>query len=90
MASPGIAESEVMTLEETAEYLRLPATLVEQQAQSGLLPGRRIDSHWRFLKAAVNSWLSADGTRRTPAGRIIRRAEDAVNEDFPYPADPDL
>ena len=50
--------SEVLTLEEVADYLRLPPEVVLRQAINGKLPGRKIEDHWRFLKSAINAWLS--------------------------------
>jgi excisionase family DNA binding protein len=56
---------EVLTLGETAAYLRLQEAdvlrLVDQQA----LPGRRVGPEWRFLKSAVQAWLSTP----SPASR---------------------
>lgn len=48
----------VLTLEETSQYLRLPVELVSHQAQIGNIPGRKIGDEWRFLKTAVDNWLS--------------------------------
>ena len=45
---------EVLTLEEVADYLRLPAETVERQAKMGRLPARRVEEDWRFLKSAVD------------------------------------
>lgn len=53
---------DVLTLEEAASYLRLPEETLERQALQGRIPGRRIEDHWRFLKAAIDEWLrSHDG-----------------------------
>lgn len=56
---------DVLTLDEVAQYLRLPADLVERQALQGHLPGRRVEQTWRFLKVAVDDWL------RRPDGRTV-------------------
>src|SRR5579859_1548315 len=48
---------EVLTLEETAEYLRLPPDVIEHEAMQGHIPGRRIAGHWRFLHTALDEWL---------------------------------
>lgn len=48
---------QVLTLEETAAYLRLPAELVEQEAIAGHIPGRQINDHWQFVKTAIDQWL---------------------------------
>ena len=54
---------EVSTLEEVADYLRLPVETVEKQAQRGQLPARRIEDTWRFLKSAIDDWLRSQDSR---------------------------
>ncbi|MGG6264818.1 helix-turn-helix domain-containing protein [Leptolyngbya sp. AN03gr2] len=49
--------SEVLTLEEAADYLRLSPEVVERQAIQGSIPGRNIENEWRFLKSAIDDWL---------------------------------
>jgi excisionase family DNA binding protein len=49
---------DVLTLSEAAAYLRLPEAEVIGLVQSQGLPGRLIGSEWRFLKAALQQWLS--------------------------------
>ena len=53
----------VLTLEETATYLRLPAITVERQATLGQIPGRRIEDTWRFLRDAIDDWLRSQDSR---------------------------
>ena len=50
---------EVLTLAEAAAYLRLPEQDVIAAACSQGLPGRLVGSEWRFLKSALQQWLSA-------------------------------
>lgn len=53
---------DVLTLEEVAQYLRLPKDAIERQAARGQIPGKRIEDTWRFLRAAIDDWLrSYDG-----------------------------
>jgi len=54
---------EVLTLEETAAYLRLPQEIVEKEAARGQIPGRRIEDTWRFLNAAIDEWLRNQDSR---------------------------
>lgn len=54
---------DILTLEETSEYLRLPVETVLNQALKGNIPGRRIEDNWRFLKAAIDDWLRARNSR---------------------------
>jgi hypothetical protein len=48
---------DVLTLEETSAYLRLSIETVINQALKGNIPGRKIESDWRFLKIAIDEWL---------------------------------
>ena len=46
--------SEVFTLEEVTDYLKLPLDTIEREASQGHIPGRRIEDTWRFLKSAID------------------------------------
>src|SRR5438309_7091929 len=50
--------SEVLTLAEAAAYLRLAEKDVLAAASAQGLPGRMVNGEWRFLKSAVQQWLS--------------------------------
>src|SRR5437660_5447179 len=50
---------EVLTLAEAAAYLRLPEQDVIAAASSQGLPGWLVGGEWRFLKTALQQWLSA-------------------------------
>ena len=54
---------DVLTLEEAANYLRLPRETIERQAAQGQIPGRRIEDTWRFLRAAIDDWLRSYDSR---------------------------
>ncbi len=48
---------DVMTLAEVAAYLRVSeAEIVDLMRRQGM-PGRKVGSEWRFLKAAIQEWL---------------------------------
>ncbi len=47
----------VLTLEETAAYLRLSPEVVAQEAIAGNIPGKQVNNTWRFLKSAIDNWL---------------------------------
>ena len=68
--------NDVLTLEETAAYLRLPKETIERQAAHGTLPGRRIEQTWRFLKAAIDEWLRSQDSRT-----ILLHQAGALSED---------
>jgi excisionase family DNA binding protein len=58
--APDVRPDEVLTLEEAAALLKLPADTVRSHAEEGDLPGRRFGKDWRFARMAVVAWL-ADG-----------------------------
>src|SRR5262245_52319632 len=51
------APGEVMTLSETAAYLRLSESDVLRLVDEQRLPGRQLGKEWRFLKTAIQDWL---------------------------------
>jgi excisionase family DNA binding protein len=61
--------SEVLTLEETAALLRVPAADVLALIEAGELPARRVGEQWRLARSGVLDWLRGDG----PAGTSARR-----------------
>lgn len=56
-------QTEILTVKEVADYLRLPEDVVLQEAAQGHLPGRKIADTWRFLKAAIDDWLRTQDSR---------------------------
>ncbi|AFY44313.1 helix-turn-helix domain-containing protein [Nostoc sp. PCC 7107] len=54
---------DILTLEETSAYLRLPIETVVHQATLGNIPGRKIEDDWRFLKVAIDDWLRYQSSR---------------------------
>jgi excisionase family DNA binding protein len=78
--SPG----EVLTLGEAAAYLRLPeADVLRLVAEQGL-PARQLGTEWRFLKAAIQGWLSTPVSRSQKQG--IWAAAGTLKDD-PYLAE---
>ncbi|HEV3033940.1 MAG TPA: helix-turn-helix domain-containing protein [Solirubrobacteraceae bacterium] len=59
---------EVLTLQETAELLRLPVETVRASALAGELPGRVFGDEWRFARAAVLAWLAGGDTAQHEVG----------------------
>lgn len=48
---------DVLTLNEVAEYLRIPRSTAYKLAQEGKIPGQKVGRHRRFRKETVQSWL---------------------------------
>ena len=52
------APTEVLTLAETATYLRIAKDDIIFLVREQRLPGRHIGQNWRFHKLALQDWLS--------------------------------
>jgi len=50
---------EVFTLAEAAAYLRLSEAEVLRMVREQRLPARQLGQEWRFLRSAIQAWLSA-------------------------------
>lgn len=68
---------EVLTLEEVADYLRLPKAIIERQAVQGKIPGRCIEGTWRFLRDAIDEWLRSQDSRMV----LLRQAGALADDD---------
>ena len=75
---------EVFTLAEAAAYLRLSEAEIINLHHSQGLPGRFTGSEWRFLKSAIQQWL----TSGTPTVQSRKEAQLALAGK--YKDDPDL
>lgn len=64
---------DVLTLAETAAYLRVSEEAVLRAIAPEGLPGRLIDGEWRSLKSAVNEWLSTP-SKPTGKGALLNMA----------------
>ena len=40
--------SEILTIDETAELLKIPRSSVYRLAQQGKIPAKKVGRHWRF------------------------------------------
>ena len=49
--------ADVLTIEEVAEFLRLPEKEVRLYAARLVIPGRQIGDQWRFSRRALEEWL---------------------------------
>ena len=49
--------SEIMTLEETARYLKIGKSTLYKMARKGKIPAVKIANQWRFIKEDIDKWL---------------------------------
>ena len=50
---------EIMTIGETAQYLRISLSSLYKYAQEGKIPCQKIGRHWRFRRESIDRWLDA-------------------------------
>lgn len=54
----------MLTLREAASYLRVQPGTLDAMAHEGDIPGFLIDGKWRFSRAAIEEWLTAQQQSR--------------------------
>jgi len=47
----------IMTIEEVADYLKIPKSTVYKLAQEGKIPCQKVGRHWRFRHETIDQWL---------------------------------
>ena len=48
----------VMTLTEAAEFIRVSEKTLGEMARAKRIPGKKVGREWRFLREALERWLS--------------------------------
>jgi excisionase family DNA binding protein len=57
-------EVPVLTVDEAAEYLRIPKSSLYKLAQEGKVPCQKVGKHWRFNRNTLEKWISGELVRR--------------------------
>ena len=52
-------ESDVMTIREVADYLKLAEKTAYRLAADGKIPGFKVGASWRFRKSQIDRWIVA-------------------------------
>ena len=61
---PPKAPSEIMTLQEVADYLGLHYLTIYRLIQEKKIPAAKIGGSWRFRKDVLDEWIKSDMHRR--------------------------
>lgn len=56
------AYPEIMTIGETAEYLRISLSSLYKLAQDRRVPCQKVGKHWRFRRQTIDRWLDEHST----------------------------
>jgi nitrogen PTS system EIIA component len=51
-------QTEIMTLKEVADYLRLSEKTISRMAQEGRIPAQKLARQWRFQRTSIDSWMT--------------------------------
>ena len=57
-ADGGARSEEILTLDEVAEYLKIPKKTVYKMSRSGDLPAFKAGKHWRVPRAELGAWIA--------------------------------
>ncbi len=59
----------ILTLAEAAKYTRVSTRTMRQLARDGRVPGKKVGREWRFLRSALDAWISGALPVAEPAGQ---------------------
>ena len=54
------SKSQVFTLQECSEYLKIAESTIYLLARKGKIPSKKVGKNWRFSKDALDKWLAGD------------------------------
>lgn len=79
---------EVLTPSEAAAFLRVTVDQLVEEAKAGRVPARKIGAEWRFLKVALEEWMSSQPLLpdlNEVKGMISRLREELIEKIKPTP-----
>lgn len=56
-------QSDIMTIREVAEYLRLNEKTTYRYVADGIIPGFKIGGAWRFRRDEIENWTKKESKR---------------------------
>lgn len=68
-------DTDVMTIREVAEYLKLTEKTAYRLAADGTLPGFKVGGAWRFRRRDIDAWIEVR-KRQSTGGEASNRNED--------------
>ena len=51
-------QSDILTVDETAQLLKIPRSSVYKLAQQGKIPAKKVGRHWRFHRLTLVNWIA--------------------------------
>ncbi|MDR3576907.1 MAG: helix-turn-helix domain-containing protein [Anaerolineaceae bacterium] len=59
-------DTEFLTAEEVAAFLRIPLSTVYKLTQDQKLPAFKVGKHWRYKKLSIRDWVDQQERKNTP------------------------
>ena len=73
--------SDILTIDEVAEYLRLRPQTIYKWAQESRIPAAKFGKEWRFRRRLIDLWVDDQMLRKNPEfDRFRRRSRRAGDE----------
>jgi excisionase family DNA binding protein len=76
--------SEILTLSEVAQYLKIAEKTVLRMAHRGEIPAAKVGNQWRFLKPLIDNWLIAKMDNVPLAAGFARLIESPETNLIPF------
>lgn len=65
-----VIDSDLMTVEDVAGYLRVAERTIYDWAQKGEIPCGKLGSSWRFRRSDIDRWLAEKFNRKAPSRKV--------------------
>ena len=56
------SQSDILTVDEAAELLKIPRSSVYKLAQQGKIPAKKVGRHWRFHRQTIVNLIAGNST----------------------------
>ena len=66
-------DTDVMTVREVAEYLKVQARTIYRLVANGEIPGFKVGGFWRFRKGEIDQWTAANAVGPDEPGKQAER-----------------
>ena len=65
-----MVETDILTIREVADYLRITEKTAYRLAASEKLPGFKVGGSWRFRRSEIDAWIETQKTAKSkPKGQ---------------------
>lgn len=64
--------SEILSLNELAEYLKIPKSTLYQLSEAGKIPSFKVGKQLRFRRDAIDKWIATEENRKRGRHAIKR------------------